>query len=258
MQHNRKMNDMTTNKKSLSFGRYLQDIRLSKGISLETVAEETKIRLDNLLLIEGEKHDKLPDEVFVKGFLRAYAKAIGADEDEAVRRYQIRLKVVKKLAKAEADLKMPDGKFWRRLLLCIGGLLCLIFLSVFAVSVLNKRSSSTELLKTNIEQPADIENEGKATFEPQYDPEPATVESTNKPEKLILKITAIEETWMKIIVDGQKPNEYYLKPGDQVELEATLGYNLFIGNAGGIRLLLNSQPIAVPGKSGQVVNLKIP
>jgi len=250
------MNDMATDKKSLSFGRYLQDIRLTKGISLETVADETMIRIDNLLLIEGENHDKLPDEVFVKGFLRAFAKAIGADGDEAIRRYQLRLKVIHKLAKSEADLKMSVGKFWRRLSFCIGALLCLIVLSVFAVSVLDKRSSSTDLLKTNIEQPADIENEGKATFEPQYDTEPAIVES--KPEKLILKITAIEETWMKIIIDDQKPNEYYLKPGDQVELEATLGYNLFIGNAGGVRLLLNSESIEVPGKSGQVVNLKIP
>jgi len=249
---------MATDKKSLSFGRYLQDIRLSKGISLETVAEETMIRIDNLLLIEGENHDNLPDEVFVKGFLRAFAKAIGADEDEAVRRYQLRLKVIQKLAKSEADLKMPAGNFWRRLLFCIGALLCLIVLSVFAVSVLNKRSSSTGLLKTNIEQPADIENEREATFEPQYDTAPATVQINNKPEKFILKITAIEETWMKIIIDGQKPNEYYLKPGDQVELEATLGYNLFIGNAGGVRLLLNSESVEVPGKSGQVVNLKIP
>jgi len=247
---------MPTDKKSLSFGRYLQYIRLTKGISLETVADETMIRIDNLLLIEGENHDKLPDEVFVKGFLRAFAKAIGADGDEAIRRYQLRLKVIHKLAKSEADLKMSVGKFWRRLSFCIGALLCLIVLSVFAVSVLDKRSSSTDLLKTNIEQPADIENEGKATFEPQYDTEPAIVES--KPEKLILKIMAIEETWMKIIIDDQKPNEYYLKPGDQVELEATLGYNLFIGNAGGVRLLLNSESIEVPGKSGQVVNLKIP
>ena len=153
---------------------------------------------------------------------------------------------------------MTAAKFWRRLLFCIGALLCLIVLSVFAVSVLEKRSSSTDLLKTNIEQPADIENEGKATFEPQYDTEPAIVQIDNKPEKLILKITAIEETWMKIIIDSQKPNEYYLKPGDHVELEATLGYNLFIGNAGGVRLLLNSESIEVPGKSGQVVNLKIP
>jgi len=247
---------MTIDKKSLSFGRYLQDIRLTKGISLETVADETMIRIDNLLLIEGENHDKLPDEVFVKGFLRAFAKAIGADGNEAIRRYQMRLKVVQKLAKSEADLKMSAGKFWRRLSFCIGALLCLIILSVFAVSVLEKRSSSTDLLKTNIEHPADIENEGKANFEPQYDTEPAIVQS--KPEKLILKITAIEETWMKIIIDDQKPNEYFLKPGDQVELEASLGYNLFIGNAGGVRLLLNSESIEVPGKSGQVVNLKIP
>jgi len=247
---------MTTDIKSLSFGRYLQDIRLTKGISLETVADETMIRIDNLLLIEGENHDKLPDEVFVKGFLRAFAKAIGADGDEAIRRYELRLKVVQKFAKSEADLKIPAGKFWRRLSFCIVALLCLIALSVFAVSVLNKRSSSTDLLKTNIEQPANIKNEEKATFEPQYDTEPAIVQI--KPEKLILKIMAIEETWMKIIIDDQKPNEYYLKSGDQVELEAALTYNLFIGNAGGIQLLLNNESIEVPGKSGQVINLKIP
>jgi len=249
---------MTIDKKSLSFGRYLQDIRLSKGISLETIAEETRIRIDNLLLIEGENHDKLPDEVFVKGFLRAFARAIGADGDEAVRRYEMRLKVVQKLAKSEADLKMPAGKFWRRILYCVIALLCLIFLSVYALSVFKKQSSSTELSETNIEQPAGIENKGKSAFEPQYDTEPAIVQINNKPEKLILKITAIEETWMKIIIDDQKPNEYSLKPGDLVELKATLGYNLFIGNAGGVRLLLNSESIEVPGISGQVVNLKIP
>ena len=248
---------MTTDKKSLSFGRYLQDIRLSKGISLETVAEETRIRIDNLLLIEGENHDKLPDEVFVKGFLRAFAKAIGADGDEAVRRYQMRLKVVQKLAKSEADLKMPAGKFWRRLLFCIVALLGLIFLSVFALSVI-KKYSSTEPLNPDIEQPAGIEGKEKVVLEPRYDTKPAIDETIIKPEKLILKITAIEETWMKIIIDDQKPNEYFLKPGDQVELKATLGYNLFIGNAGGVQLLLNNESVSVPGKSGQVVNLKIP
>jgi cytoskeletal protein RodZ len=249
---------MTIDKKSLSFGRYLQDIRLSKGISLETVAEETRIRIDNLLFIEGENHDKLPDEVFVKGFIRAFARAIGADGDEAVRRYQQRLKVVQKLEKSEADLKMPTGKFWRRILYCAAALLCLISLSVFALSVFKKSSSSTDLSETNIEQLTNIEKKEKAAIEPQYDTEPAIAQINNKPEKLILKITAIEETWMKIIIDNQKPNEYFLKPGDLVELKATLGYNLFIGNAGGVRLLLNNESIEVPGKSGQVINLRIP
>ncbi|MCP4370223.1 MAG: DUF4115 domain-containing protein [Deltaproteobacteria bacterium] len=249
---------MTIDKKLLSFGRYLQDIRLSKGISLETVAEQTRITIANLLLIEEENHDKLPDEVFVKGFLRAFAKAIGADGDEAVRRYQLRLKVIQKLAKSEADLKMPAGKFWRRILYCVVALLCLIFLSVYALSVFKKQSSSTEVSETNIDRPASSENKEKSAFEPQYDTEPAIVPINNKPEKLILQITALEETWMKIIIDEKKSNEYFLKPGDLVELKAILGYNLFIGNAGGVRLLLNNESIEVPGKSGQVVNLKIP
>ena len=84
-------------KVTLSFGRYLQAIRLEKAISLEVVSKETRIRKDMLALIEEENHNKLPDEVFVKGFIRAYAEAIGADGDEAVRRYNSRLQVVQKI-----------------------------------------------------------------------------------------------------------------------------------------------------------------
>ena len=43
---------MKSDKDSLSFGRYLQAIRLEKKISLEQVAEQTRIGLGNLLLVE--------------------------------------------------------------------------------------------------------------------------------------------------------------------------------------------------------------
>ena len=55
------------NKNSLSFGRYLKAIRIEKGISLDEVSEETRIRIDTLRLIEKEDHDRLPSEVFVTG-----------------------------------------------------------------------------------------------------------------------------------------------------------------------------------------------
>ncbi|MEJ2727944.1 MAG: helix-turn-helix transcriptional regulator, partial [Deltaproteobacteria bacterium] len=70
---------MKTEKESFSFGRYLQAIRLKKKISLEKISEETRIAINNLRLIEKEALEGLPDEVFVKGFLRSYARAIGAD-----------------------------------------------------------------------------------------------------------------------------------------------------------------------------------
>ena len=72
---------MESDKESLSFGRYLQAIRLEKKISLEQVSQQTRIGLGNLLLLEQEDHEQLPAEVYVKGFLRSYAKAVGADGD---------------------------------------------------------------------------------------------------------------------------------------------------------------------------------
>jgi hypothetical protein len=78
------------------------------------------------------------------------------------------------------------------------------------------------------------------------------------PEKLLLRVNTIEETWLKIIIDDLISKEYSLYPGDRIELEAGSGYNLLIGNAGGVELYLNDQPVTVPGKSGEVVNLELP
>ena len=78
---------MTSEDQYLSFGRYLRSVRIQTGLSLEEVSWETKIGMENLLLIEKEDLISLPAEVFVKGFLRSYAKAVGADGDRAVRNY---------------------------------------------------------------------------------------------------------------------------------------------------------------------------
>jgi hypothetical protein len=41
-------------------------------------------------------------------------------------------------------------------------------------------------------------------------------------------------------------------------MKATSLFNLLIGNAGGVELKLNGQPVEVFGKSGQVVNIQLP
>jgi hypothetical protein len=77
-------------------------------------------------------------------------------------------------------------------------------------------------------------------------------------ESLVLNVTALEDTWLKVIIDEKDSTEYSLKAGDQITLKASTGYNLLIGNAGGLRLMLNNQPISIPGESGQVVNIHLP
>jgi len=67
-----------------SFGERLKREREMRGVSLEEIAESTKIGKRNLLALETEEFNKLPGGIFNKGFVRAYAKYLGLDEDQAV------------------------------------------------------------------------------------------------------------------------------------------------------------------------------
>ena len=70
-----------------SIGTHLRRERELRHVSLEELAQTTRIPLRNLLLIEDDRFDELPGDVFTRGFLRAYAKAVGADDDAIVTRY---------------------------------------------------------------------------------------------------------------------------------------------------------------------------
>ena len=74
------------------FGNKFRKEREKKGISLEDVSNATKISSRMLLAIEDEQFDRLPGGVFNKGFIRAYAKHIGLNEDQAVADYLVCLR----------------------------------------------------------------------------------------------------------------------------------------------------------------------
>ena len=73
------MKDWDTLPRDYSFGRYLQGARLSRGIRLEDLSRATCIGIDNLIRLESDDLDHLPAEVFVLGYIRSYAKAVGAN-----------------------------------------------------------------------------------------------------------------------------------------------------------------------------------
>src|SRR5262249_46316101 len=67
-----------------SFGERMRREREMRGIKLEEISESTKISTRNLLALEDEHFDRLPGGIFNKGFVRAYARFLGLDEDQAV------------------------------------------------------------------------------------------------------------------------------------------------------------------------------
>jgi len=69
------------------FGKYLRSEREMRGIPLEEIAESTKIQKRFLEALETNDYEALPGEVFVRGFVHSYAKAIGADIEEILTKF---------------------------------------------------------------------------------------------------------------------------------------------------------------------------
>ncbi len=77
-------------------------------------------------------------------------------------------------------------------------------------------------------------------------------------QKFLLKADVKERTWVKIRIDGREPKEYVFSPGSQPEWEAKEGFELLIGNAGGLDFMLNGEEMKDLGNPGQVIRLKFP
>jgi len=75
---------------------------------------------------------------------------------------------------------------------------------------------------------------------------------------LILKATIKERAWVSVTIDGERPKEYIFDPGSSPEWRAHKGFELLIGNAGGIDLEFNGKKMEDLGKRGQVIRLRLP
>jgi hypothetical protein len=73
------------------WGKDLKRIRDEVGVSLETIAEMTKVRVIFLRAIEDDEFEKAPSRMFLKSFLKAYAQSVGLDADFVASRYLKRI-----------------------------------------------------------------------------------------------------------------------------------------------------------------------
>lgn len=77
---NEEMNGETVSGKQSGVGSLLSSERELRGLSIDQVAQITRLRVSVIEALENEEWDKLPALVFVKGFVRSYAKALGFDD----------------------------------------------------------------------------------------------------------------------------------------------------------------------------------
>ena len=94
-----------------AFGEKLRKQREQRGIALDAISNTTKISTRLLRALEDEHFDQLPGGVFNKGFVRAYARQVGLDEEEAIADYLAALRESQiQQQSILPDFRAPAGK----------------------------------------------------------------------------------------------------------------------------------------------------
>jgi len=295
--------------RSTSFGRYLKTVRLEKGIRLSTISSQTRISKDTLQALEEEDHARLPAEVFVKGFIRAYARVVGAEGDVAVRGFVESCRLIAESSGLPETAAGDRPRSGSRRLILVGILVVIVLAAFFVIQALKPvktgeqeagpQAPETAAVKKKappaapqtpqpvsvqaqsgsmapaepekddgVEKNPGLEKDPGVEKDPGFGEKPAAgptaqqepdVPAESAPvDRQRIHIEVVEDTWLKVIVDGLTTHEYSLAPGDSLELVADKGFNLLIGNATGLRLTFNDEPVSIPGKSGQVVTIQLP
>ena len=73
-----------------------------------------------------------------------------------------------------------------------------------------------------------------------------------------LRAETLATTWLQVVIDERQELEYLLHPNEKHTWRAMSGFRLHIGNAAGLQLYLNDQPLKPLGESGEVVHLQLP
>ena len=68
--------------KTQSIGQVLQAARLAQVMSTKDVARQLRLSEKQVTAIEEDDHSKFPNQTFLRGFIRNYAKLVREDTEE--------------------------------------------------------------------------------------------------------------------------------------------------------------------------------
>ncbi len=253
-----------------------------RGITLEEIAEATKIGSRSLRALEQEQFDHLPGGIFNKGFVRAYARFLGIDEEQAVADYLTATTVREEPAPPEGKpsrpvppIKMdsepePGGSAnppWRALVLI------LVVMGVAAGGwYAYNRWKAQRAAQASAAEPAPVP--AKAPTLPVQAASPAVLpppKPTRTPElarqasstssqaavPILLRIRVRADAWMSITADDKVVVDGTLNADDERVIRANKRVVLDIGNAGGVEITHNGKILPPLGPEGKHVTFTI-
>jgi cytoskeleton protein RodZ len=267
------------------FGDRLRREREMRGITLDEITESTKISRRHLEALEGEHFDQLPGGVFNKGFVRAYARFLGIDEDQAVADYSA----------ASNEQPEPEDKFpleiheepnrelnpRRSPLPLVFGVAALVGVLAGYFFWLKSKPRGPETAQpahqaavvpgavpakeslpssTHAAQPAQL-SPVRVAAAPSAVPSDRPVKenaaaSALTPRKqadktFVVLVKAKEDAWVSIVADGRSVMQRVLIAERQKKVKAAKQVILRTGNAGGIDVTFNGKSLGAIGNENE-------
>jgi cytoskeleton protein RodZ len=228
-----------------TLGQELRRERELRGISLQEIADSTRISLRFLQAIEEDRVDCLPGGFFVRAILRSYAMSIGIDEHQVLNRYQEMQTLEEQHLDREEDTSAPKPQrspiISRRQVRLAAAAIAFIGLGLVLLYVFSLPRGKT--------LPTLQETQLPASFPVVF---PDSAEAVAEIQGLRLRLDFNEETWLHVYADGESVWDGIKALGQSLEITAEREVLLYVGNAGGFSLTINQQKAKPLGPRGAV------
>ena len=211
-----------------SFGSWLRGQREVRGVDLETIAQSSKINIRYLELLEEDRFDLLPASIFVRGFLREYARIVGLDADEVLNFHHVASAAAEHERPAEESARNP-GSTW----LAGRTVAVLVALAVLAAAIVwfsGRDRDSGEVLEAMAPPVTEIAPEL-----------PPTDSVPERPLRVTMEFRGT--SWVDVYVDGER----------SVSELRVQGESLTVGADEEVRLMLSSVAVTTIEVNGEIL-----
>lgn len=262
------------------FAEELRNARIKKGISLEQIAARTRIDIKFIEAIDTGNLSFLP-ELYVKAFIKQYARTVGLDEAETIQRYEdakegrfiekgeskslleqkvgierpqqqeIPEKPVKTFTDSSVARPLEKNDERKKLYRTAAYITGFVFLLVVVFFAFIKKSSTITVEEKPYEQ---VLKETQGRFEVEQKEDEQSAAQVN-PDSMFLQITnvdSLDSAWVMVIYDDKVKEDFLLYPRRTKTVKATDNFQFTLGNSGVISLKLDNQLLQFEGRRGAV------
>jgi len=243
----------------MTLGEEFRAAREARGLTLSDVAEQIHIRSVYLAGIESEDWISIGAPVYVRGFIRTYARFLALDVERAVQIFNERS------PSSAPPPPMPDygvaserERSGTSPWIWVGGVIALALLVFvgYEYFLLQAAPSAKSPATVGVSQPSPAPGVSSAVVPAAAPagptPNPTPSASTAADEKNAILVKLSERSWLRVVIDGKSQMEGIFPAGTQRSFHGKSAL-VRAGNAGGVYLSVNGKPAGKLGASGDVV-----